>query len=82
MPNINNYIQKLKAVHPDRTVIKIYDFDENDVLAIAPIERGRQEFHAMFLISKSGSDVKPFVPFREGEKYLAAIHKDPLYEVT
>lgn len=82
MPNINTYIQKLKAVHPDRTIIKIYDFDENDVLAIAPIERGRQEFHAMFLISKSSSNVKPFVPFHAGEKYLAAIHKDPLYEVT
>lgn len=82
MPNIAGYLTKLKNAEPDRTVEEIYDFDSQWVLVKAPSRPGRREFNAMFLVSKVGQEVKPFLPFSDPDKYLAAITKSPIYEVT
>lgn len=80
MPDVSGILRKLKAAQPDRVVDRIYDYDENWVLAKAPTAMNQREFNAMFLVSKVGSAVKPFVPFKDADKYLAAIRKQPIYE--
>lgn len=80
MPNVSEILRKLKAAQPDRVVDTIYDYDENWVLVKAPTTLRQREFNAMFLVSKVGSAVKPFVPFKDADKYLAAIRKQSMYE--
>lgn len=82
MPNITGILQKMKAAEPDRIVEQIYDYDEQWVLVKAPTQLGKREFNAMFLVNKVAQEVRPFLPFNDPDKYLVAIAKSPIYEVT
>lgn len=82
MPNIAGILQKMKTAEPDRVVEQIYDYDNQWVLVKAPTQVGRREFNAMFLVNKDRQEVTPFLPFDDPDKYLIAIAKSPIYEVT
>ena len=79
MLNPKELIANFLSKEPDRTVVELLDYDANWVLVKAPFNPKEKEFNAMFLLSKIGNTVKPFLPFDAPDKYLKAINQTPIY---
>jgi hypothetical protein len=77
--NPKELIANFLSREPERTVVEILDYDTNWVLVKAPFDPKEKEFNAMFLLSKIGNTVKPFLPFDAPDKYLKAINRKPIY---
>ena len=73
------FIVKIESKYSDREVKELYDYDVNWVLAKAPQKGNGAPFDNLFLVSKGSSVVKAFLPFDDSDKYLRAIHQEPLY---
>lgn len=79
MPEAKVYIEKLEKKYSGRTVKALYDFDTNWVLAKAPLNTPGGGMDSMFLISKSGSAIKSYLPFDNPTEYLRALDRGAFY---
>lgn len=81
MMDVNQILQIMKKEYPERTVLRIFDYDENIYLVEAVLHKGEVDYtDPLFGVIKKGGNVIPFNPMSNIEKFTSTVKSKPMYQ--
>ena len=79
--DVNQILQIMKKEYPERTVVRIFNYNKNIYLVEAVLHKGEVDYtDPLFGVVKENGAVIPFSPMSDPEKFTAMMKTKPMYQ--